>query len=165
MRAFGHRPLASITSAEIARFLARLDAEPSMGARTVNKHCQVLASVLEHAMRPDTFGLLSNPARATDKRREPDDRQALQAVHADVRADGLVEARDDVDLDVEPLQSADEVQRLLHRLVREREVAVVVSIDVDPSSERGSARNMSGGGIRCDYDKQVNNQDRSRAPR
>jgi integrase len=74
MRAFGHRPLASITSADIARFLARLDAEPSMGPRTVNKHRQVLASVFEHAMRPDTFGLPSNPARATDKRREPDDR-------------------------------------------------------------------------------------------
>ena len=61
MRTFGHRPVSSITSSDVGRFLARLDAEPSVGARTVNKHRQVLASVFEHAMRPDTFGLASNP--------------------------------------------------------------------------------------------------------
>jgi integrase len=72
MRAFGHRPLASITTSDVARFLARLDLEPSMGPRTVNKHRQVLCSVFEHAMRADTFRLPLNPARATDKRREPD---------------------------------------------------------------------------------------------
>lgn len=73
MRTFGHRPLTSITSADISRFLARLDADPSIGPRTVNKHRQVLASVFEHAMRTDTFGLTENPARASDRRREPDD--------------------------------------------------------------------------------------------
>lgn len=73
MRAFGHRPVASITSVEIARFLARLDAEPSFGPRTVNKHRQVLCSVFRHAMRDDTLSLAANPAATTDKRREPDD--------------------------------------------------------------------------------------------
>jgi integrase len=73
MRAFGHRPLTAITTGDIARFLARLDAEPTMGARTINKHRQVLASVFEHAMRDPASGLTNNPARATDKRREPDD--------------------------------------------------------------------------------------------
>jgi integrase len=53
---------------------ATLDAEPSIGPRTVNKHRQVLASVFEDAMRADTFGLTINPVRATDKRREPDDK-------------------------------------------------------------------------------------------
>lgn len=72
MRAFGHRPLASITAPDVGRFLARLDAEPEMGPRTVNKHRQVLCSVFEHAMRADTFRLPLNPARGTDKRREPD---------------------------------------------------------------------------------------------
>ena len=72
MRAFGHRPLASITSADVGRFLARLDTEPEMGPRTVNKHRQVLCSVFEHATRADTFHLAVNPARGTDKRREPD---------------------------------------------------------------------------------------------
>jgi integrase len=73
MRAFGHRPLTAITSTDVGRFLARLDAEPSIGPRTVNKHRQVLASVFAHAMRADTFGLNANPAAGTDKRREPDD--------------------------------------------------------------------------------------------
>ena len=72
MRTFGHRPLAAITPSEVGRFLATLDATPGMGPRTINKHRQVLCSVFEHAMREDTFGLPSNPARATDKRREPD---------------------------------------------------------------------------------------------
>lgn len=72
MRSFGHRPLASITGPDVARFLARLDSEPDMGPRTVNKHRQILCSVFEHAMRADTFRLPLNPARATDKRREPD---------------------------------------------------------------------------------------------
>jgi len=66
MRAFGHRPVASITSVEIARFLARLDAEPSFGPRTVNKHRQVLCSVFRHAMRDDTFSLaVTRPRRRT----------------------------------------------------------------------------------------------------
>ena len=72
MRTFGHRPLAVITPSEVGRFLATLDATQGMGPRTINKHRQVLCSVFAHAMREDTFGLPSNPARATDKRREPD---------------------------------------------------------------------------------------------
>src|SRR4051812_18407776 len=73
MRAFGDRTLESITSADVARFLAGLDAS-GVGPRTVNKHRQVITSVFEHAMRPDTFALAVNPARAVDKRREPDER-------------------------------------------------------------------------------------------
>src|SRR3954447_17158048 len=72
MRAFAHRPLFEITPAEVGRYLATLDADPAIGARTVNKHRQVLCSVFEHAMREDTFELPSNPARSTDNRREPD---------------------------------------------------------------------------------------------
>ncbi len=74
MRAFGQRPLTAITTSDIDRFLARLDAEPTMGPRTVNKHRQVLAAVFEHALRDESIGLTVNPARATDKRREPDDK-------------------------------------------------------------------------------------------
>ena len=72
MRAFGSRPLAGITTADVARFLRELDAEPGVTPRTVNKHRQLLCSVFKHAMREDTFKLPSNPALATDKRREPD---------------------------------------------------------------------------------------------
>ncbi len=72
MRAFGPLPLRSITAADVGHYLASLDAEPSVGPRTVNKHRQVLCCVFEHAMREDTFGLAVNPRAATDKRREPD---------------------------------------------------------------------------------------------
>lgn len=72
MRAFGHRPLFEITPAEVGHYLASLDADPSIGPRTVNKHRQVLCTVFEHAMREDSFALPLNPARRTDKRREPD---------------------------------------------------------------------------------------------
>ena len=72
MRAFGDRPLDAITPAEIGRYLARMDEDPAVGPRTVNKHRQVLCCVFEHATREDTFGLPRNPATRTDKRREPD---------------------------------------------------------------------------------------------
>jgi hypothetical protein len=57
---FGHRKLGSITTAEINRFLAELDEQPTIGPRSVNKYRQVMASVFEHAMRPDTFNLATN---------------------------------------------------------------------------------------------------------
>lgn len=74
MRAFGSRPLTSITVADVSRFLRGLDAEAAMTARTVNKHRQLLCSIFKHAMREDTYRLPSNPAAATDRRREADDR-------------------------------------------------------------------------------------------
>lgn len=72
MRAFGDRPLASITTVDVNRFLAGLDADPEVTPRTVNKHRQLLCSVFAHAMRADTFRLAFNPAVTTDKRREPE---------------------------------------------------------------------------------------------
>jgi hypothetical protein len=60
MRAFGSRPLASITTADISKFLAGLDADPAVTPRTVNKHRQILASIFKHATREDTFKLSSN---------------------------------------------------------------------------------------------------------
>ena len=71
MAEFGGRELRSITTAQVERFLARLDTEP-VSKRTVNKHRQVVCSILEHASRrPDRFGITENIARATAKRREP----------------------------------------------------------------------------------------------
>jgi len=72
MKKFGHRPLASIGKVEIAHFLTRLDAEPGITPRTVNKYRQILHSIFEYAMREETFGLPVNPVRGIDKRREPD---------------------------------------------------------------------------------------------
>ncbi|MBA3748358.1 MAG: hypothetical protein H0W96_12835, partial [Solirubrobacterales bacterium] len=71
MGEFGGRELRSITTAQVERFLARLDTEP-VSKRTVNKHRQVVCSILEHAARrPGRFGITENAARATAKRREP----------------------------------------------------------------------------------------------
>jgi len=68
---FGGRELRSITTGQVERFLARLDTEP-ISKRTVNKHRQVICSILEHAARrPERFGITENVARATAKRREP----------------------------------------------------------------------------------------------
>lgn len=71
MRRFGHRPLARIGAVEIAAFLGRLDEDGNIGPRTVNKYRQVLHSIFEYAMRPETFGLRENPVARIDKRREP----------------------------------------------------------------------------------------------
>ena len=69
MRAFGDRPIASITTAEIERFLRRLDREGLTG-RNVNVHRQAVANVFEYATQADTFALPLNPVRGADKRRE-----------------------------------------------------------------------------------------------
>ena len=70
MAEFGGQKLRSITTAQVERFLARLDREP-VSKRSINKHRQLICSVLEHAVRrPDRFGISENVARATAKRRE-----------------------------------------------------------------------------------------------
>lgn len=71
MAAFGGHQLRSITTGQVERFLARLDTE-AISKRSVNKHRQVVCSILEHAVRrPERFGITENVARATAKRREP----------------------------------------------------------------------------------------------
>lgn len=90
MRAFGDCRLEDVTPADVERYLARMDDDPSVGPRTVNKHRQVISCVFAHAMRADTFGLPANPASKTDKRREPDpkpiDFYETEEVEALVRA-------------------------------------------------------------------------------
>ena len=69
MRAFGDRRIAEITTADVERFLRRLDRDGLPG-RSVNAHRQAITNVFEYATRPDAFALPVNPARGTDKRRE-----------------------------------------------------------------------------------------------
>ena len=94
MRAFGERPIASITTADIERFLRGLDRQGLTG-RNVNVHRQVLANVFEYATRADSFGLAVNPVRGADKRREdyskPPETFTVEQVLALARAarDGL----------------------------------------------------------------------------
>jgi integrase len=69
MAAFGDRPAADLTTAEVTRFLRSLD-RAGLTARNVNKHRQVLAAMFTYACRSDTYVLPSNPVAGTDKRRE-----------------------------------------------------------------------------------------------
>lgn len=70
MAAFGDRPAAEVTTAEVNRFLRSLD-EAGFSARNVNKYRQVLQALFSYAGRDDSLGLLINPVTRTDKCREP----------------------------------------------------------------------------------------------
>ena len=68
----------------------------------------------------DVDRALDQPRRAAHaRRRQADQRQALDGVHAHARADDLEQPRHQVELDVELAQRVDQLQRLLVRLVRE----------------------------------------------
>lgn len=69
MTAFGTTPISEITTADIERFLRRLDRE-GLAARNVNAHRQVLANVFAYSARPETFALPTNPVHGAEKRRE-----------------------------------------------------------------------------------------------
>ncbi len=70
MKAFGDRPSADVTTAEVSRFLRSLDRE-GLTPRNVNKHREVLAAMFAYGCRSDTFALPVNPVDRTDKRRQP----------------------------------------------------------------------------------------------
>jgi integrase len=70
MKAFGDRPAADVTTAEVSRFLRSLDRE-GLTPRNVNKHREVLAAMFAYACRADTLALPANPVDGTDKRRQP----------------------------------------------------------------------------------------------
>jgi len=69
MAAFGDRPAAEVTTAQVSQFLRSLDRE-GLKPRNVNKHRQVLAAMFTYACRADTYALAANPVAGTDKRRE-----------------------------------------------------------------------------------------------
>jgi integrase len=70
MKAFGDRPAADVTTAEVSGFLRSLDHE-GLTPRNVNKHREVLASMFTYGCRADSLELGSNPVDGTDKRRQP----------------------------------------------------------------------------------------------
>jgi integrase len=69
MKAFGDRPAAEVTTAEVSRFLRSLDRE-GLTPRNVNKHREVLAPMFAYGCRGDSLALASNPVDGTDKRRQ-----------------------------------------------------------------------------------------------
>ncbi len=69
LAALGDRPIESVTTRDISRFLRTLDAE-GLTPRNVNKHRQVLAAMFQYACREDAHNLPANPVLGTDKRPE-----------------------------------------------------------------------------------------------
>jgi integrase len=72
MAALGDVPVAEVTTAEIEALLVS-HAREGVGARSVNKHRQVLSAIFNFGLRPEQperWRLTSNPAAATAKRRE-----------------------------------------------------------------------------------------------
>jgi integrase len=72
MAALGDIPAAKVTTAQIEALLVA-HAREGVGARSVNKHRQVLSAIFNFGLRPETAArsqLTSNPAAATQKRRE-----------------------------------------------------------------------------------------------
>ncbi len=72
MERFGDTPIGEITTRDVSRFLAGLDADGMPGAN-VNKYRALLHAIFAYAMRPDTHGDLvsTNPVSGTDKRFQP----------------------------------------------------------------------------------------------
>jgi integrase len=72
MERFGDAPIGGVTTRDVSRFLADLDAD-GMSAPNVNKYRALLHAVFNYAMRPDTYGdqVALNPVGGTDKRFQP----------------------------------------------------------------------------------------------
>ena len=72
MAALGDRPAAEITTADIEAVLLT-HAREGVGARSINKHRQVMAAIFNFGLRPEQaerWHLAGNPAAAAAKRRE-----------------------------------------------------------------------------------------------
>jgi integrase len=73
MKAIGDTAPSEITAADVDTILVEHSRE-GVGARSVNKHRQVLAAIFNFGLRPENverWNLTSNPATATVKRKEP----------------------------------------------------------------------------------------------
>lgn len=66
---FGDRDIRDVTPRDVEKFLTSLDAE-GLAPRNVNKHRALLCAVFAYAQRVDSYGLPTNPAAMTNKRRE-----------------------------------------------------------------------------------------------
>ncbi len=72
MSALGNRAAAEVTTAHVEALLLA-HAREGVGARSVNKHRQVLSAIFNFGLRPEQvtrWGLTGNPAAAAAKRRE-----------------------------------------------------------------------------------------------
>jgi integrase len=71
MATLGNRPAREVTTREIEDLL-RAVSSTGVAPRTVNKVRQLVCAIFNYGMRPSTYGLATNPALYSDRRREPD---------------------------------------------------------------------------------------------
>ena len=72
MSHLGDRPVSEISAAEVEKLLRAVEGT-DVGPRAVNKTRAIVAAIFQYGARPASeLGLISNPAAATDVRREPD---------------------------------------------------------------------------------------------
>jgi integrase len=71
MTALGDRPATGITTRNVNALLADV-AATGASPRTVNKHRQLVCAIFSFGCREATFALPHNPARAADRRAEPE---------------------------------------------------------------------------------------------
>ena len=71
MSALGDRPAAEVGTREINKLLANV-AATGASPRTVNKYRQLVCAIYSFGCREATFALTHNPARAADRRPEPE---------------------------------------------------------------------------------------------
>jgi len=69
MSALGDLPAAEVTTAQVEKLLST-HARENVGARSVNKHRQVLCAIFNFGLRTERWGLTGNPAAGAAKRRE-----------------------------------------------------------------------------------------------
>lgn len=88
MGALGDQPASGISTRDIENVLRRVAAPrvkrvvdeagksrtitTRVAPRTVNQHRQLMCAIFDYAIRPSTCGLLTNPAKFADRRREPE---------------------------------------------------------------------------------------------
>jgi integrase len=70
MAALGARPASKIATRDVDQLLATISATGA-SPRTVNKYRSVIAAAFSYGAKPSTFALSANPARESDRRREP----------------------------------------------------------------------------------------------
>jgi integrase len=71
MKRLGDQPAAEITTRQINDLLAAV-AKTGVSPRTVNKHRQLISAIYGYASQEATYALPRNPARAADRRAEPE---------------------------------------------------------------------------------------------
>ncbi len=144
MKRLGDKPADEITTRTINDLLSAI-AKTGVSPRTVNKHRQLISAIFGYACQEATFGLPRNPARAADRRTEPEparlDFYSVEEVEALARSleDGLhrdpdrpaVSKAEDIAQRAEDFQDAELVRTAAYAGLRRGELVAIRWRDVD----------------------------------